>query len=630
MRVPDAGGSSRLGGLARGGGLIGLASPAELAPAAALSRRRAILRWLVLALFAALAARLLQIQVIHGREYRRASDENRVRLIRREAARGAIYDRRGRILATSRLCLDVVVSPAGGALPVGLLQRPGAVEELARVLGTSPGEAAARLTREQGTSRRRVSFEDVIVAVDVPYDVAARAAEASLYLPGMRLEARLQRSYPRGSLAAHALGYVRDISAAELETMRDLGYSSCDRTGKEGIERVCETSLHGQSGGEQIEVDASGNLMRVLGQVPAVGGEAVTLNLDAAVQAVAERGLVGRSGAAVAMDVRSGEILALASSPTFNPNSLSGKITPAQWRYLSGRARPQQNRAATALYEPGSVMKLVTAAAAIETGHAAAGSRFVCPGYYQIGRWRFRCWQRGGHGTQDFISGIAHSCNVMFIRLGRSVGRPALERWARAFGLGAATGIDLPDENTGLVPTPRWKRRRFGLPWYPGDTCQISVGQGGLLVTPLQAVVVTAAIANGGYRVTPRLVRAVGSSSVASPAPVPVGVKPTTVALLRQGMAEVVRRGTARAVFDPSFPIAGKTGTAENPQGRPHAWFVGFAPVDHPQVAVAVVVEQGGSGAAVAPIGAALLRAACDALGGGVSAKPVRSLARAY
>jgi len=566
--------------------------------------RRAILHWLVLAIFAALAIRLWQIQIIHGREYRRASEENRIRLIRREAARGAIYDRRGRILATSRLCLDIVVTPEE------LCRRPGAALELARVLGRSPGELAARLGREDGP------FRPITVAADVPFDVAACAAEASLYLPGMRLESRPLRFYPRGPLAAPALGYVRDISAAELELRRGFGYTTYDRTGKEGVERICEASLHGQAGGEQIEVDASGNLVRVLGQVPAVGGEAVALNLDAAVQEVAERGLAGRAGAAVAMDVRNGEILALASSPTFDPNSLSGKITPAQWRYLSGPARPQQNRAASALYEPGSVMKLITAAAAIEAGNVNAASRFTCPGYYQIGRWRFRCWQRGGHGTQDFISGVAHSCNVMFIRLGRGVGRPALERWARAFGLGATTGIDLPDESRGLIPTPRWKRKRLGLPWYAGDTCQVSVGQGGLLVTSLQAAVVAAAIANGGYRVTPRLVRAIGASRVAAPAPVAVGIRPSTAALLRQGMAAVVQRGTARAIFDPSFPIAGKTGTAENPHGKAHGWFVGFAPVDNPRVAVAVVIEQGGSGAAVAPIGAAILRAAIGAASG--------------
>jgi penicillin-binding protein 2 len=542
--------------------------------------------------------RLWQIQIIRGREYRRASEENRIRLIRREAPRGVIYDRRGRILATSRRCLDIVVNPDA------FRRQPRAVAELARILGENPATVAARLARERGP------FRAITIASDVPLNIATRAAEASLHLPGMRLESRPLRYYPRRFFAAHVLGYVRDISAAELERLRASGYTPRHKIGKDGVERLQERALHGIDGGEQVEVDALGNLVQVLGQVPAVGGESVVLNLDADVQRAAEAGLARARGAAVAMEVRTGEILALASSPAFDPNLLCGKITKARWRYLNGPGRPQQDRVMAALYEPGSVVKLITAAAAIESGCVNANSRFFCPGYIQLGRWRFRCWQRGGHGPLDFVSGVAQSCNVMFIRLGREVGRPGLERWARAFGLGSRTGIDLPDENPGLVPTPRWKRQRFGSPWYPGDTCQMAVGQGGMLVTPLQAVVVAAAIANGGFLVTPRVVRSVAGSIEPAPAPRPVGLKPATAELVRQCMAAVVRRGTARRIWDPDFPIAGKTGTAENPHGQPHAWFVGFAPVERPRVAVAVLVEQGGSGAAVAPIGAAILRAA--------------------
>ncbi len=310
------------------------------------------------------------------------------------------------------------------------------------------------------------------------------------------------------------------------------------------------------------------------------------------------------------MDAHSGEILALASSPAFDPNLLSGRISRSQWAYLNGSARPQQNRAATALYEPGSVFKLITVAAAVEAGTANRSSRFFCPGYYRLGKWQFDCWLRNGHGSLDLESGIAQSCNVMFIKLGRGVGRADLERWARAFGLGTKTGIDLPDENAGLVPNPRWKTRRLHLPWYPGDTCQMAVGQGGVLITPLQAAVEAAAIANGGYRVTPHLVRMVGGLRVPVSAARPVGVRPSTAALIREGMADVVKRGTARCIWDPRFPVAGKTGTAENPHGQPHAWFVGFAPAARPAAVAAVVIEQGGHGSAAAPLGAALLRAA--------------------
>lgn len=562
-----------------------------------------VLRAVILAIFALLVARLCQIQLIHGREYRVASEENRIRLIRREAPRGPIYDRRGRILATSRVCLDVVVTPEE------LDRRSDTVTQLARILKESPAAITASLKRSAGP------FKGIVVGADVPFEVAARAAEESLHMKGVRLEARPVRFYPRREFAAHVLGYVREISAPELERAVDSGYEPRDRVGKDGVERTCEASLRGTDGGEQIEVDAAGRVVQVLGEVPAHAGDAIVLNLDVDVQEAAERVLAGRRGAAVAMDPRTGEVLALASSPAFDPNTLSGKMSASRWRYLNGPGRPQQNRAATALYEPGSIIKPVTAAAAIEAGCATPDSRFFCPGYYQLGKWRFRCWARGGHGSLDLISGIAQSCNVMFIKLGRAVGRPGLEREMRAFGLGDQTGIDLPVEGDGLVPNPRWKRQRFHEGWYPGDTCQMSVGQGGLLITPLQAAVAVAAIANGGHRVTPRIVRAVGGTRFETPRLEPVGIRSETAAIVRRGMAAVVRRGTARGIWDPSFPIGGKTGTAENPHGKPHGWFVGFAPVDSPRVVVAVLVEQGGSGAAVAPIGASILRAALHGSG---------------
>jgi len=557
-----------------------------------------ILRVLVILIFAVLAARLWQIQIIHGREYRRASEENRIRVIPRQAPRGVMYDRRGRVLATSRLCFDVVV------VPEEIEAQPQAVAELAAVLGETPADIADKL------ARRQAPVKGVTLAADVPLAVATRAAEAALHVKGMRLQTRPVRNYPLGAFAAHVLGYVRDISAIELKRVRGSGYTARDKIGKDGVERVLEASLRGSDGGEQVEVNAAGNLVRILGEVPAVAGDAIVLNLDAEVQRVAERGLCGKRGAAVVMGADNGGILALASTPSFDPNALCGKISRRQWGYLNGPDRPQQNRAAGALYEPGSVFKLITAVAAIEGGRATRASRFSCPGHYRLGEWRFRCWREEGHGRLDLISGMAGSCNVMFIKMGRSVGQAALERWARAFGLGCETGIDLADESSGLVPNPGWKRRRSGLPWYPGDTCQMAVGQGGLLITPLQAAVVTAAVANGGYLVTPHLVRAVGDSRIEAPAPRPVPVKASTLALVRQGMAAVVKRGTARRIWDASFPIAGKTGTAENPHGPPHAWFVGFAPVERPQVVVAVLVEQGGKGAGAAPMGAALLRSA--------------------
>jgi penicillin-binding protein 2 len=292
----------------------------------------------------------------------------------------------------------------------------------------------------------------------------------------------------------------------------------------------------------------------------------------------------------------------LASHPAFDPNLFINPLSRRQWQRLSGPDRPQQDRATTGLYAPGSVFKIVTAAAALEQRVCSQETRFFCGGRFTLGRWSLRCWKPEGHGPLNFTQGFGQSCNVMFASLGRRVGPEALAEMARRFGLGDRTGLDVPDESRGLVPSERWKRTRRHAPWYPGDTCQMAVGQGDLLVTPLQVAREVAVVANGGWLVQPHLLLSIEGQDARPPGPKrSVGLRADTLAALTAGMEAVVAEGgTARSIASPDYPIAGKTGTAEAPGGTPHAWFVGYAPADDPKVVVAVLVEHGGHGGATA------------------------------
>lgn len=563
--------------------------------------RLALLRWLGVAAFALLLGRLVQLQVVQATELRRASEQNRIRRVREPAPRGTITDRAGRVLASSRPAYVVTMLPSRQAA-----ERQAVLARLEPLLGLAAGSLERRLQ-----SFGRLSPEAMTVATDVGFPTLARLEEHSPFLPGVGVQVRAVRSYPLGRLACHVLGYVREIGPEELAARPGRGYHQGDLIGKSGVEKWAEQTLRGREGGQQVEVDAHGRLVKELGRVQPQPGESLTLTLDVPTQQAAEAGLAGRRGAAVALDPNTGEVLALASSPGFDPNWFAGDLSPAHWRRLNARDRPQQNRALSGRYEPGSVFKIVTASAALEAGVAGPASRFSCPGYYRLGSWRFGCWNRAGHGSIGFLEGFAQSCNVVFMTLGRRVGGQGLAAMARRLGFGAPTGLEIGPESSGLVPDPEWKRRRRHQPWYPGDTVQMAIGQGDMLVTPLQAAVEVAAIANGGQRVQPHLVRAIGGHRLPAPPAVPIGLSADTVRFVQEGLRAVVARGTARSLAGLGVAVAGKTGTAQNPHGHDHAWFVGYAPADQPRVAVAVLVEGGGhGGTAAAPIAGRMILAA--------------------
>jgi penicillin-binding protein 2 len=573
-----------------------------------MARRLVVVRAVMTALFAAIILRLVQLQVLEGARNRRLANENRIRVIRRHAPRGNIRDRDGHILAGSRPSFSVAVVPgelqAGdGSDPMGLL---------ARLLRIPLAEVQARLAA--GRSR---PYEPVGIWRDAAADAVARLEENAVYLSGVNVLPEAVRHYPCGRLAAHVLGYVREIGPEELARPDNADYRPGDLIGKEGVEKTAESALRGVDGGDQVEVDARGRRVRTLGVAVPRAGRDVWLTLDLELQRAAEAALGDRKGAVVAMEPNTGEVLALASHPSYDPDLFADRLTAREWRRISGPGHPQYNRATASRVPPASLFKVITAAAALEARECDSSSRFYCPGTLSLGKWQLHCWKQDGHGSLSFLEGFAQSCNVMFAILGRRVGPEKLAEMARRFGLGEKTGLDLTQEDAGLVPTPEWKRLRGRGQWYAGDTCQMAIGQGDCLVTPVQVAREFAVVANGGYLVQPHIIRKIEGEPARSYAKQEVGLRPDTIRLLQAGAEAVVAEGgTAHMIASSRYRIAGKTGTAENPGGATHAWFAGYAPAEDPAVVVVVLVEHGGKGAAAAaPIArqifdAALLRPA--------------------
>ncbi|MDR7435053.1 MAG: penicillin-binding protein 2 [Armatimonadota bacterium] len=560
-------------------------------------RRLTILRMAILLLFLVLVGRLWQLQVLRGEEFLRLSEENRIRSYPVTAPRGLIYDRQGKPLLSNRPSFTVSVLPME-------VQSSQEFALLGRLLGMDPSEIAGKV---QAAIRYR-PFEPVRIARDVSLEVVTKIEERRLELPGILIQAEPVRHYLYGKLAAHVLGYLGEISEEELKVRKGQGYSMGDLIGKTGIERMYDRLLRGTNGRLQVEVDAMGRPLRVLGSTPPTPGNSLVLSLDVNLQRAAEEALGDRKGAIVAMDPKSGEILALVSHPAFDPNLFAVGISAQEWkRIMTDPGLPLLNRAVDMTYEPGSVFKIVTALAAVDAGVATERTTINCPGFLRLGKWVFKDWK--AHGRVNFIEGVAQSCNVMFWILGRQVGPERLAEYARRLGMGRPTGIDLPSEAKGLIPDPAWKEQEKGELWYPGETLNMAIGQGYVQVSPLQVARAISAIANGGFLPRPHLLRSVLAPDGSVLERVPHGpfesvpVRPRSLQVLREGMIAVVTRGTGRSAAVSGLSIAGKTGSAENPLGEPHAWFGGFAPAEDPQLVVVVLVEFGRrGGVAAAPI----------------------------
>lgn len=560
------------------------------------ARRLSALSAIIAVLTGALGVRLWQVQVLQGAHYLRLSEENRIRDYTLAAPRGIVYDRRGRPLVTNRPSFTVAV------LPLELRDSETVLSRLGPILSMTPGDIRARID-----ANRTRPFEPVRVKRDVGTRVVAMIEENRLDLPGVIILAEPVRHYLHGKVAAHLLGYLGEISEDELTGRRSDGYSPGDLIGKAGVERAYESVLRGTDGRLRMEVDALGRPLRALGRMPAVPGRSIALSIDLDLQKAAYDGLVAgghNAGAVVAMDPRNGQVLAMAGVPSYDPNLFAIGITPAAWQALTtNRLHPLLNRATSTAYEPGSVFKVVTATAALEEGIVSRNSVFYAPGYFRLGRWVFadlRAW-----GQVSFITGIVNSINVVFYTLGYRLGGERLARYAKLLGLGARTGVDLPEDAAGTVPSPSTKQQLVGEPWYPGDSVNMSIGQGAVTVTPLQVARMMSAIANGGRLLQPQvLLMTYGrDGTVQRTAPVVqrrIPLAASTLATLHEGLRAVVERGTGRAAALRGIPIAGKTGSAENPRGKPHAWFAGYAPAGAPHIVVVAFIEHGYRGGLVA------------------------------
>jgi len=567
-------------------------------------------RILMLGILCALVAlillgRLWYLQVAKGADLLKDSETNRLRLLRTRAARGTILDRNGRVLATSRPQFVVM------ATPETLDKAPDAKHTLCGILQIRPDDLAAIFKKASGRTGSPVR-----VAMDVPLEIVAEIGEMRMRLPGVSVELDHIRLYNNGPATCHAIGYLGEISQEELDSADREGrdYRLGDYVGKSGLERQYEQTLRGRDGGKQIEVNAFGRAVRELGSRPSVAGHTLKLTLDLNLQKTAFKALGSQVGAVVAIDPRSGEVLAMASNPGFDPNIFVKKVKASDWsKIVNNRAHPMQNRCVSNTYPPGSTFKPIMAIAGLRDGACTVHTGVSCSGAYYLGSKRFRCWKT--HGSVGFMDAMAESCDIWFYTVCRRLGIDKMAAAAGEFGIGRSPGIDLPGGGaSGIMPSREWKRKQLNQPWYPGDTVNTSIGQGFVLTSPLQMAMVCAAVANGGTVYRPYLVNETfkpdGSEVVHTEreALSTVDASLNDWRLVQRGMIETVSRGTGKVCDLPGIAVAGKTGSAQAGHKGAHGWFICYAPAENPKIAVAAIVEHGKHGATTAaPICRSLL-----------------------
>ena len=553
-----------------------------------------IMLLLSLVMIGGIGSRLAYLQLVQGDRNRELAEDNRILLLPRRPARGTIFDRNGEILVGSRLSHSVSIWPI--ALPKEEDKRAQVIARLAQILDVPVEEINERLKQNSYNLNKSVP-----IARGVSSAQTTALAEYDPELPGVRVEAEAVRNYPRGDLAAHVLGYTGELNDTELEDLKDKDYRLGDVIGKMGLESALEPTLRGQWGGQQVEVDSSGRVLSVIGEKPSKSGQNVQITLDLQLQRVAEEALGDTTGAIVAIDPRDGAVRAMVSRPTFDPNIFSTRITQAQWEQITKNGYPLVNRALRA-YPPASTFKIITATAGMESGKFSPDTVLQTYAFLNIGGIQFWDWNNAGFGPLGFRGALAMSSDTFFYQIGRGVGEKSLQEWMHKYGLGKKTGVELGDEeDEGLVPDEAWKREVLDEPWYLGDTINASIGQGNVLATPLQLAVMFSVVANGGYRVTPHFVM---DEEATKSWKTSLGMKPSTVKVLQDGLREVVSNGTGGAVNDPALPpISGKSGTAEA-AGETHTWFGAYGPSDKPEIVVVAFGEHsgGGGGSFAAPM----------------------------
>jgi len=573
------------------------------------TNKRLIFSAALCVIFFTLLVRFAYIQLYRGEDFLQASEENRIRTIDVEPPRGLIIDRNGVILVDNRPAFALYTTPAE-------LRNDSVYSILATALQTTRQELRERVRRNN-----RGNFIPIKIEQQIDFTTLSFLQERRLDLPELDFRAESRRSYPAGVKAPHLFGYLSEISENELKQWRDKGYEPGDLIGKKGLERNYETILHGAKGKRYVQADALGRIVgnltgtdnAVLQNVEPMPGKNLLVSIDASLQVHLETVMAGRRGGAVVLNCKNGEVIALVSKPDYDIELFSRPVTAALWNQLANHPdKPLYDRMVQSLYPPGSTYKMVLAFAGLENGLIDPEERVFCPGYYRFGTRAFGCWKKGGHGAVNLLQAIEQSCDVYFYRTGLKVG---LQKWAeygRKFGFGKLTGIDLIGETAGLVPDEIYFDQRYGKnKWSKGLILNVSIGQGDLLTTPLQMAYFAMTIANEGNTFTPRVKRGTqdpltGIEEFEQPDSVRIDeIRPETYALIKRGMYNVVHgaHATGRAAQVPGITAGGKTGTAQNPHGESHAWFIGFAPFEDPQIAWCVFLENGGGGGAnAAPI----------------------------
>ncbi len=565
-----------------------------------------------------LIMRMWHLQVIRGDELRQRSENNSVRLRKIKPLRGLVLDTKGHVLVDNQPSFDIMFVP----------NRAKNINDVAYKLKTLLAARDMELSTDIPPLGKRRWFPPVKLEKNISMKKLAIVETHATDLPGVTVEVVPIRQYIRGEMLAHVIGYTGEISPEELKKDTDGSLSVGDIIGKDGLEKYLDQYLKGRSGAEQVEVNVLGKEVKIIGKIDPVSGYNVVLTIDSFLQKIAWDALKDKAGAVVVLDPRDGAVLALVSSPSFDPNLFNGGISFEDWDNLSNNpSHPMGNRAISGQYPPGSTYKLIVAAAALEEGLITPDTSFNCNGAFELGNRTYKCWQKHGHGRVNLHRAIVESCDVYFYNVGKLVGVDKLAEYARGFGLGQLTGIDLPREKSGLIPTKEWKQSKFGEAWQMGETISISIGQGFDLVTPIQLVNAYSALANGGTLYKPRIVkqiemadgRVLKSFEPEQKSRIPISKK--NIDILSYGFWGVVNEkgGTGYVLKRKEEDVCGKTGTAQvvglpdddkarkrrilSAKFRDHALFVCFAPYKNPEIAIAVIAENAGhGGSAAAPI----------------------------
>ncbi len=554
--------------------------------------------WVVIVCsFLILLARIAWLQLIEGERYLRISKNSRLQLLPLPCTRGLILDRNGKKLTHNEASFSVGVIPSNVSNPDHLL------DHLAIILKLDKKAILERLGRAPNP------FKPVVLKKNVGMSTVTFLLEREEDFPGVVIIAQPVRTYLYGGLASHLLGHLGEVNQTELALSSGYGIELGDLVGKMGVEKVCNRYLQGEKGGKQIEVDAHGRALRTISEKDPIPGHNVYLTIDLRMQEIAEKELGERKGVVLIGDPYTGGIFALVSYPGFDPNLFSWGISESEWNRLRDEPlHPLENRATRGEYPLGSTIKVITASAALEEGIISKEDTFFCGGSFTIGDRVFKGWKEEGHGEINLEEAIIHSCNVYFYQLGLRLGVKRIIRYARLFGLGKPTGIDLESEKPGFLPTPDWKKRRKGEAWYGGDTVNLSIGQGYILVTPVQMLKVISVIANGGYLIKPYLIKKIvgpRGNLIKEFQPQKmerVPLSSATLNFLRRSLRGVVREGTGWRAENKTVEISGKTGTAELSEGeKPHNWFTGYASSTHLHLAIVVLVENREEDIQIAP-----------------------------